>query len=256
MNREDKSFEEDRTPGSCGSLTPIKGGDWLVYPGATDQGFIYKDALAFQQKTGGICYIPEHGFDDAQVQEGGYLLSTCEGYTYQEFLEACGGNERVAEHVFANMDWQSPGTYYDEMTLEEVAETMSGVSFEDHVILDFCGTDGWDRPVYQVIRDYDCGEEYIKDVSLGRGGLQLYWSYPKDNADGEPDFPFSTEKGICFLSTRGLPLPTNADLHNRSAQEEVAKEAYSLGAEQRDMSSARNALDGAAKAHPAASRER
>lgn len=97
----------------------------IVYPGGTDQGFVYKDARAFQEKSGEICYIPEHGFDSATPVDGGYRLSECDGYTYGQFLAACGGNERVAEVVFQNVDWQGPAAYYGEMDEEELAELLA-----------------------------------------------------------------------------------------------------------------------------------
>ena len=102
-----------------------------VYPDYTAQGFVYKNAFAFMMKNDEICYISEHGFDNAEHWENEYVLSECEGYTYQDIVDICQGNEKVAELVFANIDWQGPGAYYEELEPEEIAEITAGVNLED-----------------------------------------------------------------------------------------------------------------------------
>ena len=56
------------------------------------QGYIYKNSTNFYDRKG-ICYVPE--------------LSEQE-YTYQDFLDLCGGNSQLAKYVFETIDWQHP----------------------------------------------------------------------------------------------------------------------------------------------------
>lgn len=72
--------------------------DGDIEKGRTDQGLVYKNPLAFRQKNG-ICYVAE--------------LSEYE-YTYEDFLNISNGNEDIANIIFETVDWQSPGTLYDE----------------------------------------------------------------------------------------------------------------------------------------------
>ena len=71
-----------------------------VLKGVSEQGFVFKDPIAFSRKTG-ICYIPE--YDDF-----------IGGYTYENFLEISEGNEEIAEFLFETVDWQHPETLLDE----------------------------------------------------------------------------------------------------------------------------------------------
>lgn len=115
-------------PGDIRAALGLSYGDFhreedTVYAQSTEQGFIYKSYLAFWARTSDVCYIPEYGFSDPEdwISPGVYRLSKCDGYTYAEFVEACGGDEKIAEHVFDMVDWQSPGSYYDEMEPEDFA---------------------------------------------------------------------------------------------------------------------------------------
>lgn len=90
-----------------------------VKPGGTDQGFVYKNPAAFNAKSDEICYIPELAFEDLEADEEGYYsLDDARyegaGYTYQDILEICQDNERIAQSVFDFIDWQSPETAFDE----------------------------------------------------------------------------------------------------------------------------------------------
>ena len=59
------------------------------------QGWIFKDEEAFHHYPERVCYVPE--------------LSD-EGYTRQDFLDMCNGQEDVAALLFESVDWQSPET--------------------------------------------------------------------------------------------------------------------------------------------------
>lgn len=113
-----------------------------VYPSPTAQGFVYKNAFAFMMKNDEVCYIPEHGLDVATHFGDEYVLSECEGYTYQDFVDICMGNERVAKHVFSQVDWQSPSAYFEEMEPDEIAEVAAGVYLDDgYELLEYKGVD-------------------------------------------------------------------------------------------------------------------
>lgn len=72
--------------------------------GVSEQGFIFKDPVAFRNKKG-ICYIPERDFFE-------------DGFTYNEFLEIAEGSDDVAEMLFEMVDWQSPYSLLDELFVE------------------------------------------------------------------------------------------------------------------------------------------
>ena len=64
------------------------------------QGWIIKDEEAFRLHPEQVCYVPE--------------LSN-EGYTRQDFLAMCNGQEELAEFLFEMVDWQSPETLKSEL---------------------------------------------------------------------------------------------------------------------------------------------
>ena len=64
------------------------------------QGYIFKDEAAFLSHPDQVCYVPE--------------LSD-EGYTRQDFLAMCNGQEELAEFLFEMVDWQSPETLKSEL---------------------------------------------------------------------------------------------------------------------------------------------
>ena len=85
---------------TIGSYTPEKGdADAVIERGATEQGYVFKDERAFVKYKRKVCYIPE-------LHDG--------GYTRQDFLDMCGGNEVVAAELFDMVDWQSPETLLEE----------------------------------------------------------------------------------------------------------------------------------------------
>lgn len=65
------------------------------------------------------------------------------------------------------------------------------------VNLRYVGTDFWCNPVYQV----DDKEAFVKDLNQGKGALDLYWSCPVNDFDGEPNTPFKTDKEIVLINT-------------------------------------------------------
>lgn len=62
------------------------------------QGWILKDEEAFLHHPDKVCYVPE--------------LSS-EGYTRQNFLDMCNGQEKFACECFYAVDWQHPEIWID-----------------------------------------------------------------------------------------------------------------------------------------------
>ena len=94
-------------------------GNIIAYNGgATDQGWVYKDYDAWKSGAG-ICYISEYGLEDyeeeAERLSGDELVrflkdNTSIGYTRQDLIDLCGGDESLAESLFYDLDWQYPET--------------------------------------------------------------------------------------------------------------------------------------------------
>ena len=68
------------------------------------QGWIFKDEEAFLFHADQVCYVPE--------------LSD-EGYTRQDFMALCNGQEDFAAECFRAVDWQCPETWVDEQYRED-----------------------------------------------------------------------------------------------------------------------------------------
>ena len=68
------------------------------------QGWIFKDEAAFLFHADQVCYVPE--------------LSD-EGYTRQDFMDLCNGQEDFAGECFRAVDWQCPETWVDEQYRED-----------------------------------------------------------------------------------------------------------------------------------------
>ena len=84
-----------------GSYTPeTEVQEAVIDRGYYRQGWIFKDEEAFRLHPEQVCYVPE--------------LSD-EGYTRQDFLAMCNGQEELAEFLFEMVDWQSPETLKSEL---------------------------------------------------------------------------------------------------------------------------------------------
>lgn len=67
--------------------------------------------------------------------------------------------------------------------------------------LTYVGEDDFYHPTYRVNDE----ELYVKDVNpryLDKATPKLYWACPKNHIEGEPDYPFKTDKEIEFV---GVP---------------------------------------------------
>ena len=82
-----------------GSYTPeTEDQEAVIDRGYYRQGWIFKDEEAFRLHPEQVCYE----------------LSD-EGYTRQDFLAMCNGQEELAEFLFEMVDWQSPETLKSEL---------------------------------------------------------------------------------------------------------------------------------------------
>lgn len=102
-----------------------------------NSGVVYKDDEAFESGNG-VCYVPEYGFENANENPFEFEIKECiaseitdnpyvaiQGYTRQDFIELCDGNEGLARELYDHVDWQHPETLWnewleDEEMLEEV----------------------------------------------------------------------------------------------------------------------------------------
>lgn len=85
------------------------------------------------------------------------------------------------------------------------------------IILTRVGTDFWDRPVYEV----GDTQTYVKDIELGEKEVPiLYWSSPKCNVDGEPDYPFTLKEGKTFIIIDSTKKKFESDLPEYIPSEE------------------------------------
>lgn len=73
--------------------------DGEVERGQTNQGLVYSNPFAYRNKNG-VCYVAELSDDK---------------YTYEDFLSIANQSEEIANVLFETVDWQSPGTLYDEL---------------------------------------------------------------------------------------------------------------------------------------------
>lgn len=64
-----------------------------------EHGFIYKNSIAFHEKSEDICYIPEKSDDS--------------GYNYNDFLAIANNNHDMAVILFELASWQTPEMLFD-----------------------------------------------------------------------------------------------------------------------------------------------
>jgi hypothetical protein len=92
--------------------------DGTIEKGQTDNGWVYKDYTAFEEKSNNICYLPEYG----ETLEDGYTYHDFLGIA-QEFLddnpEVEGWETQdIAQNLFDLVDWQHPKTLRDEWEIK------------------------------------------------------------------------------------------------------------------------------------------
>jgi hypothetical protein len=94
--------------------------DGTIEKGQTDNGWVYKNYDAFNERIRRICYIPENG----ETLEDGYYYKDFLGMA-EEFIERnedvqkyCNETNTTADDIARNLfdlvDWQHPETLLDE----------------------------------------------------------------------------------------------------------------------------------------------
>lgn len=101
-----------------------------------NDGVVYKDDKAFESGEG-VCYIPEFGFENANENPFEFAIKECiaseiedntyvaiQGYTRQDFIKLCDGNEKLARELYEHVDWQHPETLWNEWLEDEETQEM------------------------------------------------------------------------------------------------------------------------------------
>lgn len=103
----------------------------VYFPGASNEGFVYKDDNAFKEHKG-VAYIPEFAFNP----EKGFATEEDACYTYQDFrnLAETGYKEckdyskiknkesfleSMANAIYSSSEWCSPETLIDDWDFDE-----------------------------------------------------------------------------------------------------------------------------------------
>ena len=206
------------------------------YPASNDtgDGFSYKNAFAFAMKSDDICYIPEYDFEMYGTEDGGIHVDDNSGevgYSYQDIVDICNGNEKVAAVVFELSHWASPSTEYEQLEQWEIAEVIAGVDIADHTLLDYLGEGYKDIawPVYQDVENDTLLAYCSTDLSGAPLNLTRLFVL-KDEGNTPLNQAYAPEHEVRFVSTQGLELPECARIHNVRMQEKETFGDQSLGA--------------------------
>ena len=99
-------------------MEQIKAKDVINNIQNSDSGFFYKNDEAFESGNG-VCYIDEYKLKDINEK---LESEEIKGYTRQDFIDICEGNEYHAECLYYEVDWQEPERLFDEWNLDEEGE--------------------------------------------------------------------------------------------------------------------------------------
>lgn len=83
-----------------------------------NQGYFFKDELAYKNNMDAPCYVPECYFDDADEISDDFI-------THRSLLEMCGYNEKLCDACFDALSWQNPEIWLDELESEDYAHFWS-----------------------------------------------------------------------------------------------------------------------------------
>lgn len=109
-----------------GEIWIYKGNKYYI-GGNTSQGYVFKDSKIYDNAPDEICYIAEAdildheklAFEKGKIKAIDYndVSNALCGYTHNDILNICEGNERIAREVFETCDWQHISSYYDEFMM-------------------------------------------------------------------------------------------------------------------------------------------
>lgn len=123
---------------SRGLMSINRNGEPIVIGGPTDNGYVYRNPGAFEDRGDDAAYIANAAWEEPlDSDEQGYVkLSDIDPehvYTYGRILEDCHGSRIMAERIFAQLDWQHPATLYEE-EMQLLAEDWEAAPKSDYMI--------------------------------------------------------------------------------------------------------------------------
>lgn len=123
---------------SRGLMSINRNGEPIVIGGRTDNGYVYRNPGAFEDRGDDVAYIANAAWEEPlDSDEQGYVkLSDIDPehvYTYGRILEDCHGSRAMAERIFAQLDWQHPAALY-EKEMQLLAEDWEAAPKSDYMI--------------------------------------------------------------------------------------------------------------------------
>lgn len=123
---------------SRGLMSINRNGEPIVIGGRTDNGYVYRNPGAFEDRGDDVAYIANAAWEEPlDSDEQGYVkLSDIDPehvYTYGRILEDCHGSRAMAERIFAQLDWQHPAALYEE-EMQLLAEDWEAAPKSDYMI--------------------------------------------------------------------------------------------------------------------------
>lgn len=123
---------------SRGLMSINRNGEPIVIGGPTDNGYVYRNPGAFEDRGDDVVYIANAAWEEPMdTDEQGYVkLSDIDPehvYTYGRILEDCHGSRAMAERIFAQLDWQHPAALYEE-EMQLLAEDWEAAPKTDYMI--------------------------------------------------------------------------------------------------------------------------
>lgn len=123
---------------SRGLMSINRNGEPIVIGGPTDNGYVYRNPGAFEDRGDDVAYIANAAWEEPlDSDEQGYVkLSDIDPehvYTYGRILEDCHGSRAMAERIFAQLDWQHPAALYEE-EMHLLAEDWEAAPKSDYMI--------------------------------------------------------------------------------------------------------------------------
>ena len=123
---------------SRGLMSINRNGEPIVIGGRTDNGYVYRNPGAFEDRGDDVAYIANAAWEEPlDSDEQGYVkLSDIDPehvYTYGRILEDCHGSRVMAERIFAQLDWQHPAALYEE-EMQLLAEDWEAAPKSDYMI--------------------------------------------------------------------------------------------------------------------------
>lgn len=123
---------------SRGLMSINRNGEPIVIGGRTDNGYVYRNPGAFEDRGDDVAYIANAAWEEPlDSDEQGYVkLSDIDPehvYTYGRILEDCHGSRVMAERIFAQLDWQHPAALYEE-EMQLLVEDWEAAPKSDYMI--------------------------------------------------------------------------------------------------------------------------